>query len=60
VIAAAPEDRVYLAQGDRLYVRGELGGATAFQVFRTGQGTARSRYRRQVLGYEAAYVGTRA
>jgi hypothetical protein len=55
-IAAVPEDRVYLAQGDRLYVRGELGGASAFQVFRPGK-ELRDPETGKVLAYEAAYVG---
>ena len=55
-IAAVPEDRVYLAEGDRIYVRGELGGAASFQVFRPGK-ALRDPDSGKVLAYEAAYVG---
>jgi hypothetical protein len=44
-IAAVPEDRVYLAQGDRLYVRGELQRRQRLPGIPSGQGTARSRDR---------------
>src|SRR6059058_1744530 len=36
-IAALQEDRLTLGAGDRVYVRGDLHGATEFQVFRTGK-----------------------
>jgi hypothetical protein len=56
-IAASEENRLYLGTGDRVYVRGNLAGATEFQVFRPG-GPLRDPQTRAVLAYEAAYVGT--
>ena len=56
-IAASEENRVYLGAGDRLYVRGELNGATSFQVFRPG-GPLRDPQTGAVLAHEATYVGT--
>mgnify|MGYP000076316197 CR=1 FL=1 len=56
-IAASEENRLYLGTGDRVYVRGELGGATEFQVFRPG-GALKDPQTGAVLAYEAAYVGT--
>ncbi|WP_296944698.1 LysM peptidoglycan-binding domain-containing protein [uncultured Massilia sp.] len=55
-IAAVPEDRVYLADGDRIYVRGALQGATNFQVFRPGKALV-DPDTGKVLAHEAAYVG---
>ena len=55
-IAAAPESRVYLAEGDRIYVRGALNGATNFQVFRPGK-ALRDPDTGKVVAHEAAYVG---
>ncbi|WP_308601795.1 hypothetical protein [Massilia sp. Dwa41.01b] len=56
-IAASEESRVYLGDGDRVYVRGNLQGATDFQVFRPG-GPLRDPQTRAVLAYEASYLGT--
>ncbi|MFC5551181.1 LysM peptidoglycan-binding domain-containing protein [Massilia aerilata] len=56
-IAAAPETRVYLAEGDRIYVRGALNGATSFQVFRPGKPLV-DPDTGKVVAHEAAYVGT--
>jgi len=56
-IAASEESRVYLGAGDRLYVRGNLDGATHFQVFRPG-GPLKDPQTGTVLAYEATYVGT--
>jgi hypothetical protein len=55
-IVATQEGRVLLSRGDTAYVRGELGGNTAFRIFREPKalkdpGTG------ELLGYEAAYVG---
>jgi hypothetical protein len=55
-IAAAPETRVYLAEGDRIYVRGALNGATSFQVFRPGKALV-DPDTGKVVAHEAAYVG---
>ena len=56
-IAASEENRLYLGAGDRVYVRGEVGGATEFQVFRPG-GPLKDPQTGAVLAHEAAYVGT--
>jgi hypothetical protein len=55
-IAATPETRVYLAEGDRIYVRGALNGATNFQVFRPGKPLV-DPDTGKVVAYESAYVG---
>ena len=56
-IVAAQEDRVILSRGERAYVRGDLGGARDFRLFRElrpmlDPGT------KEVLGYEGRFVGT--
>ena len=56
VIMATPEGRVYLSRGDQAYVRGDLKGATRFQVFRPGK-PLRDPVTKDVLGYEAVYLG---
>ena len=56
VIMATPEGRVYLSRDDQAYVRGDLQGATVFQVFRPGQ-ALRDPVTKAILGYEAAYLG---
>ena len=56
-IAAAQEGRVYLGSGDRVYVRGDLHGATEFQVFRP-TGPLRDPVTKAVLAHEATYLGT--
>jgi hypothetical protein len=56
-IAATPETRVYLAEGDRIYVRGALNGASNFQVVRPGK-PLRDPDTGAVIAYEASYVGT--
>jgi hypothetical protein len=55
-IAATPETRVYLAEGDRIYVRGPLNGATSFQVFRPGKQLI-DPDTGKLVAHEAAYVG---
>jgi hypothetical protein len=55
-IAATPETRVYLAENDRIYVRGPLKGATSFQVFRPGKPLI-DPDTGKVVAHEAAYVG---
>ena len=55
-IAAALEQRTYLSEGDRVYVRGELNGGTSFQVFRPGK-ELRDPDTGRVMAYEAAFVG---
>ena len=56
-IAASEENRLYLGTGDRVYVRGDIAGATEFQVFRPG-GPLKDPQTGAVLAHEAAYVGT--
>jgi hypothetical protein len=56
VIMATPEGRVYLSKNDQAYVRGDLKGATTFQVFRPGK-ALRDPVTKAILGYEAAYLG---
>ena len=56
-IVAAQEDRLYLGEGDRIYVRGTLDGATSFQVFRPGKELL-DPDTNLVVAHEAAYVGT--
>jgi hypothetical protein len=56
-IAAVPEDRVFLGEGDRIYVRGNLQGASSFQVFRPGT-PLRDPESGRIVAHEATYVGT--
>ena len=56
-IVATPENHVYLSAGDKAYVRGDLKGATVFQVFRPGK-PLRDPVTKQVIGYEAVHLGT--
>lgn len=56
-IAASEEGHVYLGNGDRVYVRGDLQGATEFQVFRPS-GPLKDPQTGKVLAHEAAYLGT--
>ncbi|MBZ2208955.1 LysM peptidoglycan-binding domain-containing protein [Massilia soli] len=56
-IAAAQEGRVYMGQGDKVYVKGELNGVKAFQVYRPGTPLTDPETG-ALLGYEAQYLGT--
>jgi len=56
-IVATQEGRVLLSRGDTAYVRGELGGHSAFRIFREAK-ALKDPATGEVLGYEAAYVGT--
>jgi LysM repeat protein len=56
-IVAAQEGRVMLSRGDTAYVRGDLGGARNFRVFRNPRALV-DPTTKEVLGYEAVYVGT--
>ena len=56
-IAASQEGRVYLGQGDKVYVKGELNGVKSFQVFRPGT-PLKDPETGALLGYEAQYLGT--
>lgn len=55
-IVATQEGRVYLAQGDKAYVRGDLQGHTSFDVFRPGK-ALKDPATEKILGYEAIYLG---
>jgi len=55
-IAAAPGDRLNLGEGDRVYVRGDLHGATAFQLFRPGKELT-DPDSGKVVAHEAEYIG---
>ena len=50
------EGHVNVGKGDTVYVRGNLGDATLFQVYQPGQ-PLRDPDTRAILGYEAAYLG---
>jgi LysM repeat protein len=56
-VVAAPEGRVLMTRGDRAYVRGELGGARDFRLFREAK-PLKDPDNGEILGYEAAYLGT--
>lgn len=56
-IVATQEGRVMVARGETAYVRGNLGGARNFSVFREAK-PLRDPASQEVLGYEAGYVGT--
>jgi LysM repeat protein len=56
-VVAAQEGRVMMGRGDTAYVRGDLGGARDFRLFRQLVPLA-DPVTREVLGYEGRYVGT--
>lgn len=56
-VAGTQEGRVLLSRGDIAYVRGTLPNEGDYRVFRTAK-PLRDPESREVLGYEAAYVGT--
>jgi hypothetical protein len=56
-IVAAHEGRVLLGRGDTAYVRGDLGNLREYRVFRSAKPLV-DPLTREVLGYEAAYLGT--
>jgi hypothetical protein len=56
-IVATQEGRVLLGRGETAYVRGDLGTNTAYRVFREPRPLL-DPTTREVLGFEAAYVGT--
>ena len=56
VIMATAEGRVYLSRGDQAYVRGDLKGATIFQVYRPGA-PLKDPVTLAVIAHEAAYLG---
>jgi hypothetical protein len=56
-VVATQEGRVMLSRGETAYVRGELGGRREWRLFREPK-PLRDPSTREVLGYEAGYVGT--
>jgi hypothetical protein len=56
-IVATQEGRVVLGRGDLAYVRGDLGTLREYRVFRSAKPLL-DPVTREVLGYEAAYLGT--
>jgi len=56
-IVAAQEGRVLIGRGDTAYVRGDLGNQRDYRVFREPK-PLRDPATKEVLGYEANYVGT--
>ena len=55
-IVATQEGRVLLGRGDTAYVRGDLGGARDYRIFRAAT-PLKDPATGEVLGYEARYVG---
>ena len=56
-IVATQEGRVLLSRGETAYVRGDLDGRREWRLFRQAK-PLRDPTTNEVLGYEAAYVGT--
>ncbi|MEK8024603.1 LysM peptidoglycan-binding domain-containing protein [Pseudaquabacterium rugosum] len=56
-IVATPDSRVLVTAGQTAYVRGDLQGARDFMLFRETRPLVDPQTR-EVLGYEAAFVGT--
>jgi hypothetical protein len=56
-VVATQEGRVMLSRGETAYVRGELGGRRDWRLFREPK-PLRDPATKEVLGYEAQYVGT--
>ena len=56
-ILASAEGRVFMGQGDKVYVRGDLKGGSSFQVFRPGN-PLKDPDTGKVLAHEAVYLGT--
>jgi len=56
-IVATQEGRVMLSRGDTAYVLGVSGPSTVFRIFRNAK-PLKDPTTRELLGYEAAYVGT--
>jgi hypothetical protein len=56
-IVASQEGRVMLSRGETAYVRGELGGARSFAIYRQAK-PLRDPASGELLGYEANFVGT--
>jgi hypothetical protein len=55
-VVQGEDGRVVLGKGDKAYVRGDLGDATVFQIYRPAS-ALRDPDTREVLGHEAVYLG---
>ena len=55
-IAAQEDGHIFLGYGDKVYVKGDLGGANSFQVYRPGI-PLRDPDTGKVVAYEAVYLG---
>jgi hypothetical protein len=56
-IAVSQEGHMFLGQGDKVYVRGDLKGNTSFQVFRPGT-PLRDPDSGDIVAYQATHLGT--
>ena len=56
-VVATQEGRVMISRGETAYVRGDLGGARSFTLFRQSK-PLRDPTTNELLGYEAGYIGT--
>ena len=56
-IVATQEGRLQVSRGETAYVRGDLGGARSFSLFRQTK-PLRDPVSNELLGHEAAYIGT--
>lgn len=56
-IVATQENHVFLADGHKAYVRGDLQGRTEFEVFHPGK-PLKDPASKKIIGYEAVYLGT--
>lgn len=56
-IVATQEGHVFLASGDKAYVRGDLQDHTTFEAFRPGK-PLKDPVSKKIIGYEAMYLGT--
>jgi hypothetical protein len=56
IVAAADGSRIYIGKGDRIYVRGNLGATTEFQVFHPGTPLT-DPDTHKIMGYETTNVG---
>jgi hypothetical protein len=56
-IVATQEGHVFLANGDKAYVRGDLKGRSEFEAFRPGK-PLKDPATKEIIGHEAVYLGT--
>jgi hypothetical protein len=57
IVTTVDGSRIYIGKGDRVYVNGELGGATEFQAFHPGK-PLKDPDTGEIMAYEATNVGT--